>query len=131
MTIDGEGGSDGEVVRLVGQAFVDALTPPAFTSGEKIHSVVDAMQAQLGRDNSATGRLLRRLIKAVSMAGLLDSFRGQLPGWDQPDEWDQRLALAVGLALELVSDDCTIDVDASRAAARQVLDALFANVEPA
>jgi hypothetical protein len=101
----------------------------AFTSGEKIRTVFEAMQDRLAGDGSGGAKLIRRGIKVASMAGLLEPLVSQLPGWDEPDEWDARLTFAVGLALALMSDGYDPDLEGARAVAVEVLGNLVANTD--
>jgi len=108
---------------------VELPRPDAFTSGEKIHTVFEAMQERLAGDGSGGAKLIRRAIKVASMAGLLEPFVSQLPAWDEPDEWDARLTFAVGLGLALMSDGYEPDIEGARAVAVEVLGNLVANTD--
>jgi hypothetical protein len=121
-----EGGPAADPTGIASGA-IAAAGPPSFTSAEKLRAVLDAAQRGLAADSSSTARMMRRAIAAAGRFGLLEQLR--LPSWEEPEEWDQRLALAIGLGLELMSDGVELDIEAARGAARQALHVLFSNVD--
>ncbi len=123
MHADSCPGSNVDNVRAIAPA------PAAYGANEKVASLLDAMQTHLAGDSSRTAKLIRNGFKWARWSGLADQFTSSMPSLDDRDGWDQRLTLAVGLALALMSDDYKIDVDAARAIADQVLGQFFANLE--
>jgi hypothetical protein len=100
------------------------LTVDTFTAPEKLASIAHAITSRPTRDPKVNA-LLAMLTSGLGRRLVLDRALELLPPLDQPDEWDQWLALLVGCALELTSDGVELDVDACREIGRQTIMALF------
>lgn len=107
----------------------DGAAAPLYTAPEKIASVVRVVLARPSADPKV-GALLAVLTSPLGSRLLVRPMLALLPPMDEPDGWDDWLAVLAGTALELVSDGRELDVDQARADARFILAALFAGESP-
>jgi hypothetical protein len=102
----------------------DGGPDPGFTAPEKITSVVRAVLARPSGDPKVAA-LLAAMTSPIGRRWLVGPMLALLPPLDEPDEWDEWLAVLAGCALELTSDQAVVDVDEARGAARTMLQLLF------
>jgi hypothetical protein len=95
-----------------------------FTAPEKITSVVRAVLARPS-DDPKVAALLAAITSPIGRRWLVAPMLALLPPLDEPDEWDEWLAVLAGCALELTSDEAVVDVGEARGAARYMLQLLF------
>jgi hypothetical protein len=93
--------------------------------GDKIGSVVDRLFST--EPSSPVAAAAMRGIRTAHRFGLTRPWLALFPPLDDEAQWMQLLAIFVGVALELQSDDLEIDVDAARQAGREVLANLYAD----
>jgi hypothetical protein len=98
--------------------------PPGFTSGEKIASVLDVVLT--GEPSDPKARAVLSTIRTARRFRLLGPVLEAFPPLEDPAAWDQWLALAAGVALNLISDGVDVDLEAARAVGADVLAQLFA-----
>jgi hypothetical protein len=98
-----------------------------FTSGEKVRSLLDVAFSSPTRDKRARAAI--SAIKTAQRFRLLNPIIDIFPPLDDPQAWDEWIVVAVGVALNLLSDDFElVDVDLYRVG-QQVLAQLYADVE--
>jgi hypothetical protein len=109
-------------------AAAEAAAPvDSFTSGEKIRSLLDLVMNAPPPD--ARTRSAVAAIKTAHRFRLLRPILDTFPPLDEPGEWDEWIAVAVGVALNLVSDGVEVDVDELERHGALVLASLFEAAE--
>jgi hypothetical protein len=122
-------GQDANVEPAVdtGAAAEAAAPVDSFTSGEKIRSLVDLVLNAPPPD--ARTRSAVAAIKTAQRFRLLRPILDTFPPLDDPQAWDEWIATAVGVALNLVSDGVDVDVDELERQGALILGQLFAAAE--
>lgn len=98
--------------------------PERFTAPDKVVSVARAVAARPSADPKVSA-LVAVLGSRMGRALITDRLLELLPPLDDPDEWDQFLAMLVGVALNLTSDGLELDVDVCRQAGAELLGRVF------
>jgi hypothetical protein len=124
VDVDPANGTEPYVELEHGDANGGAPEPERFTAPEKVVSVARAVAARPSADPKVSA-LVAVLNSRVGRSLITDRLLELLPPLDDPEEWDQFLAMMVGVALNLTSDGLELDTDACRQAGAELLGRVF------